>query len=122
MAEAASQGQDGMTAVGEVISTRSVDKSKTPLEVVTSRSGKIHAFSCLNGTTAEALVRRQQEEPNYAQALKIAAVVCRAPGRLPGLTRGATHFTLVNERPRWARNKKPVAIVRNHAFYRLARY
>lgn len=118
MAEAANQGHIGMVAVGEVISRRCAEKSKTPIQVITQRA----AFSSLNGTTLEALVRKQRQQPGYAQALKIAALVCRSPGQLPGVTKGATHFVRTDVKPKWARNQKPVAVIRAHAFYRLARY
>ena len=56
MAEAWSEGVGGMTAVGEVIHQRSREKGCTPLEVVSARRGRWHAFSCLNGATINQLI------------------------------------------------------------------
>jgi len=58
-------------------------------------------------------------KPDFKIALTVARIVCRNPNQLPGLTYGATHFTLASERPSWAKGHKPVAIIGAHAFYRL---
>lgn len=118
MGEAWSEGQRGMTAVGEVIHQRAVDKNRTPLQVVVAR----RAFSCLNRTTPDRLVRKFVKYPDYQKALQIAQTVCQKPEALPGLTAKATHFTRVDEKPVWARGRKPVVVIGDHAFYRFARY
>lgn len=115
LGEAACQGRTGMIAVGEVISRRAQLKSQSPLAVVTTHK----AFSCLNRQSPENLVRKQSHQPGYDEALRIARLVVDAPDRLPGITRGATHFTRADERPAWARGIKPVLILGDHAFYRL---
>lgn len=115
LGEAACQGRAGMIAVGEVISRRAQLRGQSPLAVVTTRK----AFSCLNRMTPEQLVRKQSRQPGYAEALRIAQVAVDAPERLPGITRGATHFTRSDERPTWARGVRPVLILGDHAFYRL---
>jgi spore germination cell wall hydrolase CwlJ-like protein len=122
MGEAWSEGAQGMTAVAEVIHQRAVEKGKAPLQVISARRGRIHAFSSLNGTTLDRLIRKFGGEPDYQQALQIAQMMCETPGRLPGLARFANHFTCANERPYWARGKRPVAIIGRHAFYRLEHY
>lgn len=122
MGEAWGEGERGMIAVAEVINQRSKDQSKTPLQVVTFHVGKVHAFSCLNGTTPERLVGKFQKERVYQTALKIAHVACAAPETLPGLTKHATHFTRTTEKPWWARKHKAVAIVGNHSFYKMEQY
>lgn len=43
MAEAWSEGVQGMTAVGEVIHQRTLEKGGTPLQIVSARRGRIHA-------------------------------------------------------------------------------
>lgn len=121
MAEAWCQGEKGMTAVGEVIATRAQWRHITPLRVVTAQNKKsgIHAFACLNGTTPDRLVSRYQKQEDFALALSIARSVVRAPDQLPGVARGADHFTRKEEKPYWARGHRPVAIIGDHAFYRL---
>jgi spore germination cell wall hydrolase CwlJ-like protein len=122
MGEAWSEGIQGMTAVAEVIHQRSLDKKKTPLQVVMARGGRVHAFSCLNGTTMGALITRYSRKADYDKALEIAQAVCEEPDKLPGLTQAANHFTLATEQPYWAYGKQPVVIIGQHAFYKLKSY
>ncbi len=122
MGEAWSEGTQGMLAVAEVIHQRSLDKKKTPLQVVTARGGRVHAFSCLNGTTLGALITRYSRKADYEKALEIAQAVCEEPDKLPGLTQAANHFTLATEQPYWAYGEQPVVIIGQHAFYKLKRY
>lgn len=122
MGEAWGEGERGMTAVAEVIHQRSKDQGKTPLQVVTHRVKRIHAFSCLNGTTPDKLVKKFNREPAYQTALKVARTACLTPEQLPGISRRATHFTRTKERPWWAKNQKPVVVIGNHSFYRMAHY
>ncbi len=115
LGEAACQGSDGMLAVGEVISQRAKLSGRTPLQVVCKRK----AFSCLDGRTPDQLVRKQSKQREYAEALRVARLVVDAPQRLPGITKGATHFTRADERPSWARGVRPVLVLKDHAFYKL---
>lgn len=114
-AEAGNQGERGMTAVAEVIHQRAVDGRKSILTVLTKRK----AFSCLNGTSLENLDLKFRRAPEYAAALRIAKIACRHPEKLPGLARGANHFTHKREKPWWAKGRKPVVIIGDHAFFRL---
>ena len=122
MGEAWNQGREGMLAVGEVIHQRAVEKGRTPQQIVTARHGARHAFSCLNRTTPDRLIEKFKYEPVYDMALQVAVLVCDHPERLSGRTQGATHYTRVEETPRWARGKKPIVIVGRHAFYRIKQY
>jgi spore germination cell wall hydrolase CwlJ-like protein len=122
MGEAWSEGAQGMTAVAEVIHQRAVDKGRTPLETILSHRGPYHAFSSLNGTTLDGLILKFSPQPDFQKALQIAQTACEAPARLPGLAKFANHFTRATERPYWAKGYRPVAIIGQHAFYRLARY
>jgi Cell Wall Hydrolase len=115
-AEATSEGPRGMRAVAEVISIRSAEKRMTPLAVVTRRKW----FTSLNHTAPAQLVQRWEIEPGYADALGLAAAICRSPGRIEGITNGATHFTRAGERPYWTRHLKPLAVIGRLAFYRAA--
>ena len=122
MDEAWSEGIPGMTAVAEVIHQRAVEKSRTPLQVVTARGRHIHAFCCLDGATLDQLIQKFTPLPDYQKALQIAQTVCQSPDQLPGLARHANHFTSVTERPYWARGHRPVCVIGRHAFYRLEKY
>jgi N-acetylmuramoyl-L-alanine amidase len=122
MGEAWSEGVTGMTAVAEVIHQRAVDKNMAPLQIISANRGQIHAFSCLNGTTLDRLIRKFSLDPDYQKALQVAQTMCQTPARLPGITKSANHFTRASERPYWARGQKPVAIIGQHAFYKLKHY
>lgn len=122
MGEAWSEGVRGMTAVADVIHQRAVEKHWTPLHVVSAHRGKVHAFSCVNGTSLNRLIRKFQDQPDYQRALEIATTLCQAPDKLPRLVRSANHYTLATERPWWARGKKPIVVLGRHAFYKLKRF
>lgn len=113
--EARGEGRQGMVAVGEVIRQRSSERKQTPYQVVTTRK----AFSSKGGMTSVQTVRRYSKEPEYATALEVAKLVCRTPERLPGITRQANAFDGKHRNPWWARKAKRVAVIGNHAFYRL---
>src|SRR4029077_20305398 len=78
-----------------------------------------YAFSCLNRTTPPALVRKWHSDPSYETALKLAQLLCETPEKLPDTTRSANFFTQVGEKPEWARGRKPVVVIKDHAFYRI---
>ena len=122
MGEARREGAPGMTAVADVIRQRTLDKKQTPLQVISVHRGKVHAFSCLNGTTIDHLIDKFAVQPSYPCALHIAQVLCEAPASLPAIANAADHFTRIDERPYWARGKRPVAIIGEHAFYKLIHY
>jgi len=122
VAEASSEGVRGMKAVAEVIRQRSRDTSKTPLQVVTKGNRQRRAFSCLNGKTPDSLYRHWCRDENYGNALKIAATLVHNPQSLGNSTYQATHYTRKREKPYWARGKKPVAVIGQHAFYKLSDY
>jgi spore germination cell wall hydrolase CwlJ-like protein len=122
MGEARSDGVPGMTAVGEVIHQRTMEKGQTPLQIVAACRGHVHSFSCLNGTTLDRLIQKYRRQPSFQQALQISRAVCEAPHRLPGLAKGATHFTRASKSPFWANGEQPVATIGRHAFYRLKHY
>jgi spore germination cell wall hydrolase CwlJ-like protein len=116
MAEARGEGIVGMTAVGEVIANRATKRQMHPAQVV--RQG--YQFSPLNRTKPRELVSRYEKMPLYAEALRIANTVIQAPAELPGLTAGADHFEDIRAPiPRWARGRRPVAVVGGHRFWLL---
>jgi len=108
-----------MTAVAEVIYQRAREKGWTPLRAVTAHRGRIHAFSCLNGTTIDQLISRFKGQTDYQKALQIAKTTCQTPDQLPGLSKAANHYSRVEEQPYWAKGQQPVAVIGRHAFYKL---
>ncbi|HEY1170269.1 MAG TPA: cell wall hydrolase [Verrucomicrobiae bacterium] len=114
LAEARGEGETGMVAVAEVIRRRADQEGVSPLRVV-----KPGAFSSLNGKTHDEIVKEFYKHPQFSQALRIARTTYNEPQKLRNITRGATHFTHKKETPYWAVNQTPVAVIGNHAFYRL---
>ena len=113
--EARGEGDRGMTAVGEVIHQRCIERNQTPIQVVTARN----EFTSKVGLTAEQVVRKYAKEKGYVKALEVANIVCNDPGRLPGITNKANAFDHKKARPWWAKKGKKVAVIGNHAFYRI---
>lgn len=116
LAEARGEGVEGMAAVAEVMRRRADAQGVTMLAVA-----KPGAFSSLNGTTHAKLLRRFEGHPLFPTALRIARTAYNEPHRLQNITRDATHFTHKDEKPYWAIGHAPVAVIGNHAFYRLER-
>jgi spore germination cell wall hydrolase CwlJ-like protein len=118
--EASSQGRTGMVAVAEVIRQRVRESGWTPFRVVNhgNRRG-IYAFSCLNKTTPSALVNKWQRDPAWAIALELAQMLCDVPAQLPDTTLRANFFARAGWRPEWARGRRPVMVIKDHAFYRI---
>jgi hypothetical protein len=115
LAEARGEGESGMMAVAEVIRRRA-DQRRVSI-LATLEPG---AFSSLNGTTQQAMVRKFRNHPLYPTALRISGIAYNQPQRLGNQTRGATHFTHKREKPYWAVGESPVATIGNHAFYRIS--
>jgi cell wall hydrolase len=115
VAEAGGEGQIGMEAVAEVILQRSRADRESLFCVVT----RPRQFSCLNGTTIERLVEKSSRHARFPLALAIVDRMIGDPDAFPRRTNGADHFSRKDEAPYWARGRTPVAVVGNHAFYRL---
>jgi N-acetylmuramoyl-L-alanine amidase len=117
--EAGVDGYAGMSAVAEVVLTRSRERHLTPVEVVTQRVRGVYQFSSLNGRSVAATIRAAKRSPRWQDALSIADRIYLEPGSFHNVTHGANHFTVKTEKPFWAKGRRPVAIVRHHAFYKL---
>lgn len=113
MGEARGEGIEGMIAVGEVIWERAKIKRTVPRKIATEPK----QFSCLNGTSIDSLIKKYSKHKEWAQAITVAEAVYNHPWKLPGLTKGATHYN-VNV-PYWARGKRPSAVIGNHIFWRM---
>ncbi|MBI1853559.1 MAG: cell wall hydrolase [Planctomycetes bacterium] len=115
IAEAGGEGRVGMEAVAEVILNRSIAARISLFDVVT----KPKQFSCLNRTTIERLIDKSKCHSRFADALEIVRQMAFHPDDFPRRTRGADHFSRKDEQPWWARGRIPIAVIGNHAFYRL---
>jgi hypothetical protein len=117
MAEARGDGVAGMTAVGEVIANRARKRQIPPGLVV--QEGR--QFSPLNRAKPHELIKRYEKMPLYREALRIATTVIENPAELPGLAAGADHFEHIRAPvPRWARGRRPVAVVGGQRFWLLS--
>jgi spore germination cell wall hydrolase CwlJ-like protein len=121
VAEASSEGTNGMKLVAEVIQQRMRDKGWSALKVVLAGRRGNRAFSCLNCRTLEQLRAAARKDRNYGYALRLARLLELSQALGHG-ARGANHYTRKEERPYWAVGRKPVVIAGHHAFYRLEHY
>lgn len=117
--EAGNQGSNGMVAVAEVVVERASDGRSYFGSSIYGVISKPKAFSCLNHTTMERLVRKSSRSPSWKTALSIAMIACRTPEKLPGLSLQANGFTRKEERPKWAKGRRPIVVIKDHAFYRI---
>ena len=110
IAEAGGEGVAAMQAVREVIQMRAFEKRTAELKVVTAK----WQFSCLNKTTPEKLVARASLHPRWPDALALASrYVDKAT------VRQANHYHHKSVAPYWAKDRKPLAFIGGHYFYKL---
>lgn len=113
MGEAEGEGELGMLAVAEVIRTRADRRKLSPLAIVKQRK----QFSCLNKVSPQQLIRMHWRKKEWKQALRISRLMYNEPEKLPGITKGSTHYA--NFVPYWAKGKKPVVKIGKHYFWNL---
>ena len=104
--EAGGEGRQGMEAVREVISNRA--KGKTEMSVCLAPK----QFSCWNGISVQAGIKKAKRHPNWNVALQIAKA---APTTH---TRRATHYHTTKVSPSWAKKLGQTVKIKNHVFYR----
>ena len=118
--EASNQGEQGMAAVANVMRNRADgNPSRIYREVK-----KPYAFSSLNSASTGKTggrgfaghVTRASRDPNWRTALRI--VDKMYAGTLTDVTKGATHYTLVNEYVSWMRSMKLTVVIGSHKFLR----
>jgi len=108
LAEARGEGFRGMYAVAAVIKNRSDLSGRTPEQECL----RPKQFSCNNNGVPNLL--DNSKESRYALYL------ARNLDRLDTSgVNGATHYHAFAVSPQWARNKKPVAIIGRHKFFKL---
>jgi hypothetical protein len=107
--EAGGEGTIGMQGVNEVIVERARSSKTTEAAVCLRRK----QFSCFNGITWQQAVAKAQRHPKWDEAVRIV----RSP--VTKHAQGANHYCTVSTFPYWAKGRTPIAVIRNHKFYRL---
>ena len=83
---------------------------------------RIRRFGCAEqaaGKRRAAARRRDIFDPALSRALAVACLVLS--GGIKDPTEGATHFHLHTERPKWARDATPKALIGRYLFYTVER-
>lgn len=113
LAEARGEGERGMAAVACVIRQRAEERNLSLKQVCLQK----WQFSCWNGQQVQDL-KHLLEEPQAQYALWLEANMDKLKPEALG---NANHYhaTWMKNLPYWAKGKKPVKIVGQHAFYRL---
>lgn len=117
--EAASDGEEGMRAVLNVIFNRA---DRQPQKVV-QEVVKPKQFTSLNSVTGQRnpnfspIIRRALKDPLFNEAYQL--VLKMEQGELIDNTRGADHYHVsqVESNPYWAETMKPTTTVGSHIFY-----
>ena len=113
LAEARGEGQGGMYAVGAVIAQRAFERKRTPTEVCLKK----WQFSCWNGKKLKDL-EHLLKVPQAKYALALAKNIKLLSRDYVGFA-NHYHATWMKKKPYWAKGKKPVKVIGQHAFYKL---
>jgi hypothetical protein len=113
LAEARGEKQSGMYAVGAVIAQRAFEGKRTPTEVCLKK----WQFSCWNGKRLKDL-EHLLKVPQAKYALALAKNIKLLSRDYVGFA-NHYHATWMKKKPYWAKGKKPVKVIGQHAFYKL---
>jgi spore germination cell wall hydrolase CwlJ-like protein len=113
LGEARGEGMEGMAGVASVIQTRMIERKQSASQVCLSPK----QFSFWNGGVSEATKRKLLATAQGKDALYLADLVVHK--QLQSIVKGANHYHAISVSPKWAKNTKLVATIRNHKFYRL---
>ena len=113
LAEARGEGQGGMYAVAAVIAQRAHERGQTPKEVCL----KPYQFSCWNGKSLKSL-EHLLKVPQAKYAINLAKNIKLLSRDFVGFA-NHYHATWMKKKPYWAKGKKPVKVIGQHAFYKL---
>ena len=113
LGEARGETFEGMAGVASVIQTRTIERKQTPSQVCLASK----QFSFWNGGVSESTKRKLLATAQGKNALYLADLVIHQ--QMPDIVKGANHYHAISVAPRWARDAKLVATIRNHKFYRL---
>ncbi|MCZ6673769.1 MAG: cell wall hydrolase [Verrucomicrobia bacterium] len=118
--EASDQGEQGMTAVANVMNNRAGGNPSRIYKEVR----KPYAFTSLNSASTGKTgsrgfaghVTRASRDSNWRIALRITDRMYE--GTLTDLTHGATHYSVVTEYVSWMRAMRQTVVIGNHKFLR----
>ena len=113
LGEARGETFEGMAGVASVIQTRMVERKQTASQVCLSPK----QFSFWNGGVSEATKKKLLATAQGKNALYLADLVIHQ--QMPDIVKGANHYHAISVSPKWAKDTKLVATIRNHKFYRL---
>ena len=113
LAEARGEGNKGMYAVAAVIAQRAFERKRTPEQVCL----KPYQFSCWNGKKLKDL-EHLLTLPQGKYAMLLAKTVKHLSRSYVGYA-NHYHATWMKKKPYWAKGKKPVKVIGQHAFYKL---
>ena len=113
LAEARGEGNAGMYAVAAVIAQRAMERHQTPEQVCRAK----WQFSCWNGKSIKSL-EHLLKTPQAKYALRLAKSVKQLSREYVGYA-NHYHATWMKRKPYWAKGKKPVKVIGQHAFYKL---
>ena len=113
LAEARGEGHGGMYAVAAVIAQRAFERKRTTKEVCL----KPYQFSCWNGKTLKSL-EHLLKGPQADYAIALAKNIKLLSRDFVGFA-NHYHATWMKKKPYWAKGKKPVKVIGQHAFYKL---
>ena len=100
-------------AVAAVIAQRAHERGQTPKEVCL----KPYQFSCWNGKSLKSL-EHLLKVPQAKYAIALAKNIKLLSRDFVGFA-NHYHATWMKKKPYWAKGKKPVKVIGQHAFYKL---
>jgi len=113
LGEARGEGMEGMAGVASVIQTRMAERHQSASQVCLAPK----QFSFWNGGVSEATKKKLLATPQGKDALYLADLVVHK--QLQSIVKGANHYHAISVSPRWAKDARLVATIRNHKFYKL---
>ena len=113
LAEARGEGHGGMYAVAACIAQRAFERKRTPKEICLQP----YQFSCWNGKKLKDL-EHLLKVPQADYALALAKNIKLLSRDYIGFA-NHYHATWMKKKPYWAKGKKPVKVIGQHAFYKL---
>ena len=119
LAEAKSEGFDGMRAVACVIKQRMIERKMGASDICLQKK----QFSCWNdGTSVDSMFAKvtrntSVQVTDFASSLAKTLVSGKDLDR--GLVKFANHYCTVETNPYWAKGKTPVVVIGHHKFYKL---
>ena len=113
LGEARGETFEGMAGVASVIQTRMIERKQSASQVCLASK----QFSFWNDGVSEPTKRKLLATAQGKNALYLADLVIHK--QMPDIVKGANHYHAISVSPKWAKNTKLVATIRNHKFYKL---